>query len=62
VFTYTLLQGLKGAAGGPGPVTVRRLLAYVEDQLPEVSQKYKTQAQYPVVDSRGMDFPIAAPN
>ena len=60
VFTYTLLQGLGGAAGAGGKVTVRTLLAYVEDQLPEVSRKYKAQAQYPVVDSRGMDFPLAA--
>lgn len=62
VFTYTILQGLSGkAAGSPGPgaVTVRKLLAYVEDQLPEISQKYRAQAQFPVVDSRGMDFPIA---
>lgn len=61
-FTYTLLQGLRGAADGSpkdGTVTVRELLSYVESQLPEISQKYRTEAQYPVVDSRGMDFPLA---
>jgi len=61
-FTYTLLQGLSGAADGSpkdGTVTVRELLSYVESQLPEISQKYRTEAQYPVVDSRGMDFPLA---
>jgi len=59
VFTYTLLQGLSGKAAGPGEtVTVRKLMGYVEEQLPEITKKYKQEAQYPVVDSRGMDFPL----
>ncbi len=59
VFTYTLLEGLGGkAAGEGGTVTVRKLLAYVEERLPELTLKHKTQSQYPVVDSRGMDFPV----
>jgi len=63
VFTYTLLDGLSGKADGApkdGTVTVRELLSYVESRLPEISEKYKQQAQYPVVDSRGQDFPLAA--
>ncbi len=60
IFTYTLLEGLGGKADAQeGFVTVRNLLAYVESRLPEVSEKYKAQAQFPVVDSRGMDFPIS---
>lgn len=62
VFTYTLLEGLSGKADGSpkdGAVTVRELLSYVDSQLPEISAKYKQQAQYPVVDSRGQDFPLA---
>jgi hypothetical protein len=63
IFTYALLQGLRGGADGgkqkDGVITVRELLAYVENQLPELSAKYKSQPQYPVVDSRGMDFPLA---
>jgi WD40 repeat protein len=62
VFTYLLLKGLGGAAtvGQTNrSVTVRGLLAYVEDQLPEISKKYKTEAQYPVSSSKGMDFPVA---
>jgi WD40 repeat protein len=62
VFTYTLLKGLNGeAASGPTgrSVTVRGLLAYVEDRLPEISKKYRTEAQYPVSSSTGMDFPVA---
>ncbi len=59
VFTYTLLEGLKGkAAGGGDTVTVRRLMGYIEEQLPEITKKYKQEAQFPVVDSRGMDFPL----
>lgn len=62
VFTYTLLEGLSGKADGSpkdGIVTVRELLSYVESRLPEISEQYKQQAQYPVVDSRGQDFPLA---
>ncbi len=60
VFTYTLLEGLGGKAAGRGEaVTVRKLMGYVEEKLPEITKKYKQEAQYPVVDSRGMDFPLA---
>jgi len=59
VFTYTLLEGLKGkAAGGSDTVTVRKLMGYIEEQLPEITKKYKQEAQFPVVNSRGMDFPL----
>ncbi len=59
VFTYTLLEGLKGkAAGGSDTVTVRKLMGYIEEQLPEITKRYKQEAQFPVVDSRGMDFPL----
>jgi hypothetical protein len=62
VFTYTLLQGLSGKAAGAGEaVTVRKLLGYIEEQLPEITKKYKQEAQYPVVDSQGMDFPLVVP-
>lgn len=63
VFTYTLLEGLKGQADGSpkdGVVTVRELLAFVEARLPELSAKYRAERQYPVAESRGMDFPLAA--
>ncbi|MFA4910484.1 MAG: hypothetical protein WC649_05540 [Desulfobacteria bacterium] len=39
-------------------MTVRKLMGYVEEQLPDITRKYKQEAQYPVVDSRGMDFPL----
>jgi uncharacterized caspase-like protein len=61
VFTYLLLQGLKGEAvvgGANRSITVRGLLAYIENQLPEISKKYRAEAQYPVSVSTGMDFPL----
>lgn len=62
VFTYTLLQGLGGKAAARGEaVTVRKLMGYVEEHLPEITKKYQQGAQYPVVNSQGMDFPLIAP-
>ncbi|MBN2143974.1 MAG: caspase family protein, partial [Candidatus Aureabacteria bacterium] len=59
VFTYTLLEGLSGKAVGKGEIiTVRKLMGYIEEELPEVTKKYRQEAQYPVVDSNGMDFPL----
>lgn len=58
VYTYTLLEGLGSkAAGKRETATVRKLMGSVEENLPEITKKYKQEAQYPVVDSRGMDFP-----
>lgn len=61
LFTYTLLEGLSGKADRKSSkvVTVRNLTNYIEDELPELSENYKGVAQFPVVDSRGMDFPVA---
>ncbi|MBN2426216.1 MAG: hypothetical protein JXR46_16340, partial [Calditrichaceae bacterium] len=59
VFTYTLLEGLKGkAVSGGEAITVRKLMSYVEEELPELTKKYRQEAQFPVVDSKGMDFPL----
>jgi hypothetical protein len=60
VFTYALLQGLRGKAENRERiVTVRGLIAYLEGELPGISEKYRNIPQYPVVDSRGQDFPLA---
>lgn len=60
VFTYTLLDGLNGKAAGPGgTVTVMKLMAYIDGTLPDLTLKYRQEAQYPVIDSKGMDFPLA---
>ena len=58
-FTYSLLQGLGGKAGNQDTkITVREIMAYIEDELPKVSEKYSQQPQFPVIDSRGQDFPL----
>jgi uncharacterized caspase-like protein len=61
IFTHTLLLGLSGKADGKKQqyVSVRELTNFIEDQMPEISESYKGVAQFPVVDSRGQDFPIA---
>lgn len=59
VFTYTLLEGLKGKAAGTGrDVTARKLMVYVEQALPELTKLHRTEEQFPVVSSTGMDFPL----
>jgi WD40 repeat protein len=61
-FSYTILQGLQGAAKNESNVvTIRGLINYVENNLPIVSEKYAETAQYPVIDSRGQDFPLVGP-
>ncbi|NPV04444.1 MAG: hypothetical protein HPY67_06915 [Syntrophaceae bacterium] len=58
VFTYTLLEGLQGK-GGAKKVTVEGLIHYVKERLPELTEKHRGQAQYPVSWGSGMDFPLA---
>jgi hypothetical protein len=57
VFTYTLLEGLQGK-GGQKKVTVEGLIHYVKNRLPELTEKHRMGAQYPVSWGAGMDFPI----
>ncbi len=57
VFTYTLLEGLQGK-GGDRKVTVEGLIHYVKNRLPELTEKHRGAAQYPVSWGTGMDFPI----
>ncbi|MCC6725631.1 MAG: caspase family protein [Saprospiraceae bacterium] len=59
VFTYALLQGLAGAADtGDGKITVKELDAYLQEQVPELTQKYKGTPQYPASFGFGQDFPV----
>ena len=57
VFTYALLEGLQGKAGEK-KVTVEGLIHYVKEKLPELTEKHRGQAQYPVSWGSGMDFPL----
>jgi WD40 repeat protein len=61
LFTYVLLEALSGKADGSpkdGKVTIYELKSYIDDQVPEYSNRFKGKAQYPVTYSRGQDFPV----
>jgi WD40 repeat protein len=61
-FTYALLQGLNGEADGgskpDGKITVAELKAFIEDRVPELTQKYRGKPQYATSWARGQDFPL----
>jgi WD40 repeat protein len=61
VFTYIILDALQGSADGApkdGNVTVYELKAYLNDQVPDLTEKYKGTPQWPYTFSIGHDFPI----
>ena len=60
-FTYALLEALSGKADGgtmDKKITVGEIKAYIEDRVPQLTQKYSGTAQYPSGYSVGQDFPI----
>ena len=62
VFTYVLLEALAGKADGApkdGTVTIYELKSYIENLVPEYSQKFKGEVQYPYTFSKGQDFPVS---
>ena len=61
LFTHTILLGLRGQADGGNldkKITVKELSAFLNDMVPELSEKYKGRAQYPHSYGYGQDFPI----
>ena len=65
LFTYLLIKALQGDADGApkdGKVTIYELKSYLDDQVPEMTQKMKGKPQYPYTFSRGQDFPIVIDN
>ena len=61
VFTYAILQALSGQADSGNKdkkITVKELSSYLDDKIPELSEKYKGEAQFPSLYGYGMDFPI----
>jgi WD40 repeat protein len=61
VFTYVLLEALKGKADGApldSKVTVYEIKSYIDDQVPEISYKLIRHKQFPSTFSIGHDFPL----
>jgi uncharacterized caspase-like protein len=60
VFTYVLLEGLQGAAdrNGDQKITIKEMDAYLQDQVPVLTEKYKGTPQYPSSYGFGQDFPV----
>ncbi len=58
VFTYALLEALKGAASNNKMITVNNLKNYLQQTVPELMKKYHGAAQYPASYGLGNDFPI----
>ncbi|MEI7492033.1 MAG: caspase family protein [Bacteroidota bacterium] len=62
VFTYAILQALSCTAEGSvkdKKITIQELSAYLNDNIPTLTEKYHGTTQYPKAWSVGMDFPIA---
>jgi WD40 repeat protein len=59
-FTYVLLEGLKGKADATNDqkITVTELNTYLQEQVPDITAKYRGSPQYPQSFSFGNDFPI----
>jgi hypothetical protein len=58
VFTWSLIQGLKGQAAKGNQITVNSLADYVEDTLPDLTYKKFGYEQVPQRDLKGENFPI----
>ncbi|MFD1551908.1 hypothetical protein DNU06_01585 [Putridiphycobacter roseus] len=61
LFTYALLEIIGGVSEGnklDNKITVNEIKTYVEERVPELSEKYHGSAQYPTSYSFGQDFPI----
>jgi uncharacterized caspase-like protein len=59
-FTYVLLEAMKGKAdeGGDNKITVKELDVYLQEKVPDLTEKYRGTPQYPASYSYGNDFPI----
>ncbi|MDM8517767.1 caspase family protein [Desulfobacterales bacterium HSG16] len=63
LFTYVLLEGLKGAADydNSGVVEVDELKIYVKKEVPRLSLKIFKRKQLPVAYGKGESFPLVRP-
>ncbi|OHC64263.1 MAG: hypothetical protein A2040_19910 [Rhodocyclales bacterium GWA2_65_19] len=62
LFTWTLLDGLKGSADSKkrGFVNTNELADYVEDKMPEIAEKRFKARQIPYKNSIGQGFPVVS--
>lgn len=58
VFTYSLLEALKGKAASNKMITVNGLKNYLQQIVPELVKKYGSSGQYPASYGFGNDFPV----
>lgn len=62
LFTYALLQAISGKADGGDPpdgkITVKEVESFINDQVPELSHRYRGATQYPNSYAVGNDFPL----
>ena len=61
LFTYALLQGLKGQApdyNRNSTIEIDELAAFVVDEVPKIALRRWHQEQFPMRDLQGMSFPI----
>lgn len=61
LFTYAVLQGMAGNADGKNndqKITVKELSAFINDFVPEYSEKLRGTPQYPTSFGYGQDFPL----
>lgn len=62
VFTYVLLDALKGAAVSNNMITVNNLKNYLQQTVPELMKKYHGTPQFPASYGFGNDFPVEVKN
>ncbi len=59
IFTYVLIEAVDGAGSlANGQLTAASLKAYIDDKIPEYTQKFRGQEQYPTTFLWGQDFPL----
>ena len=61
-FGFVLFGGLKGLADGgkkDGFIKTTELASYMDDKLPEVSQREFQYEQFPVSNTDGQAFPVS---
>jgi Caspase domain len=58
VFTYVLLDALKGQAAANKMITVNNLKNYLQKTVPELMKKYNGSPQFPASYGFGNDFPV----